>query len=277
MRGFRYGNSDESFFEIASYDGMRKFFDHLSDGHYHNYYEIFFLLSGCAEYYIDNRVYKLKPKELVFIPTGIIHKAVYPIEKRSRLLLSFSKEYINPILWPSIQRVFASHFYRPKDAGFIEEMFRKIQAEYPFEQDSISHELIKAYMTEFLSYVVRHPSLSDESESNNVTDTTIEGAIRYINANYDKSISLEDIAATSGYSMSYFSKRFKETTGMGYKEYLTSVRIQAAKQLLSSTTKSISEICFLCGFTNSNHFSTKFKQIERMSPTQWRNMYNYQM
>lgn len=52
----------------------------------------------------------------------------------------------------------------------------------------------------------------------------------------------------------YFSKKFRETTGFGFKEYLTHIRLQNAAHLLRTTDTSITEIAGICGFSDGNYF-----------------------
>jgi len=92
----------------------------------------------------------------------------------------------------------------------------------------------------------------------------------YIESHYDQSISLEDVANQIQLSPYYFSKLFKEHIGMTYIDYLTKVRIERAKVLMRSTSKSQKEICFEVGYRDPNYFSRVFKRWTNMSPTGYR-------
>ena len=68
----------------------------------------------------------------------------------------------------------------------------------------------------------------------------------------------------------YFSKVFKEESGLNFIEYLTNIRIDKAKELLDSTSLSIKEICVSCGYTDPNYFSRSFKKKVGVTPTEYK-------
>jgi two-component system response regulator YesN len=100
--------------------------------------------------------------------------------------------------------------------------------------------------------------------------TQIRPAINYIDANYDKHITLADIAKASHLSVSRLAHIFKEQMGITIIDYLTSVRIERAKQMLLATEQSCTEICFQVGYNNQSYFSRTFKDLVGMTPRQFR-------
>ena len=100
--------------------------------------------------------------------------------------------------------------------------------------------------------------------------TQISPAINYIDANYDKPITLADIAKASHISVSRLAHVFKEQMGITLIDYLTGVRIERAKQLLLATEQSCTEICFQVGYNNQSYFTRTFKRLVGMTPRQFR-------
>jgi len=100
--------------------------------------------------------------------------------------------------------------------------------------------------------------------------TQIRPAINYIDANYDKPISLAEIARASHLSVSRLAHIFKEQMGITIIDYLTSVRIERAKQLLLATGQNCTEICFEVGYNNQSYFTRTFKGLVGMTPRQFR-------
>ena len=81
---------------------------------------------------------------------------------------------------------------------------------------------------------------------------------------------MASIARVVNLSPSYLSKKFKASTGFGYREYLVLVRVQAASVMLLETNKSIAEIALACGFRDSNYFGDAFKREKGVSPSAYR-------
>lgn len=101
-------------------------------------------------------------------------------------------------------------------------------------------------------------------------DGVIAKAKIFIEENYKKDISLEDVSRTVDISSYYFSKLFKEETGENFIEYLTSIRIENAKKLLQNKDISIKNVCVDTGYSDPNYFSRIFKKLVGVTPTEYR-------
>ena len=100
--------------------------------------------------------------------------------------------------------------------------------------------------------------------------SSVERAKAYIAERYNKDISLDDVSREMDISPYYFSKLFKEETGENFIEYLTSLRINKAKQLISGTDMSMKEICTEVGYADPNYFSRIFKKNVGVTPTEYK-------
>ena len=105
---------------------------------------------------------------------------------------------------------------------------------------------------------------------NQKSDGIVTKAQEYIRQNFRKDLTLEEVAQTAGISPYYFSKLFKEGTGMNFTEYITGLRIERAKQLLSNRELSIKQVCLDSGYGNPNYFSRIFKKWTGITPTEFR-------
>lgn len=101
-------------------------------------------------------------------------------------------------------------------------------------------------------------------------NTVIEQAKEYIQKNFGKDISLDDVSREVDISPYYFSKIFKDSTGKNFIEYLTEVRIERAKELLVSSGCSMKEICSSVGYSDPNYFSRAFKKNVGITPTEYK-------
>ena len=100
--------------------------------------------------------------------------------------------------------------------------------------------------------------------------THIEKALRFIEKNMEKSLTLTEIAKESGMSKYYFSRTFKVSIGRSFKQYLTEKRIDRAKSLLANKDLNITEVCFLVGFNDLAYFDRVFRQKEGVTPSAFR-------
>jgi two-component system response regulator YesN len=109
----------------------------------------------------------------------------------------------------------------------------------------------------------------DKEEIGN-TENRINQAQRFIKRNYNKSMSLKDIAKEIFLSPKYLSRIFKERTGRSFNNYKLSLRIKTAKQLLKKNKYTISQIAYKVGYQNPESFMKMFKKFTGLTPLQYR-------
>jgi two-component system response regulator YesN len=100
----------------------------------------------------------------------------------------------------------------------------------------------------------------------------IQPAIEYIKAHFNEPITLKDIAKAAHLSVSRLSHIFREQAGVTIVDYITNTRIEYAKELLISTNKNCTEICFESGYNNQSYFTQTFKELVGVTPRQFREM-----
>jgi AraC family transcriptional regulator len=105
----------------------------------------------------------------------------------------------------------------------------------------------------------------------------ISEAVEYINKNYSKDISLNEITKKAYLSKFHFSRIFKKYTSYSPYQYLTMVRLNHCQQLLLDNHYSISEVADRCGFKRLDYFSAMFKKKFKYSPSVYREMYATRM
>jgi two-component system response regulator YesN len=101
-------------------------------------------------------------------------------------------------------------------------------------------------------------------------DTIVDRLKRFIGENYMRRLSRDDIASSVFLSPDYVSKIFKNETGQYIKDYVTEIRIEKAKQLLREGKMNISEVATSVGFDNFSYFSTIFKKVTGVSPSEYK-------
>ncbi len=109
-----------------------------------------------------------------------------------------------------------------------------------------------------------------DPEQDRPHNVALKHAEAYINENYARGLTLKQVAAHAHMAPTYFSRIFKQETGCTFSEYVTRVRLQKAKQLLCTTTLSITEIAHAVGYQGPNYLAEVFKAVEGITPSSYR-------
>ena len=117
----------------------------------------------------------------------------------------------------------------------------------------------------------RFEYLLKSTKATNVSNvsTVVKMAIPYMYEHYNENISLNDISKLVGVSVQYFSKLFKDEMGCNYIDWLNTLRIKRAKELMNTSHMSIKEVGFRVGYNDPNYFSRIFKRYEGIAPTEY--------
>jgi two-component system response regulator YesN len=104
--------------------------------------------------------------------------------------------------------------------------------------------------------------------------TVIESAKRYIEKNYMLELTLSSLAEQYNYNSTYFSELFKEAAGISFIQYVTEVRMKHAVRLLKETQLTVWDVTELTGFRSPSYFSSKFKKMFNLSPSDFRMLHS---
>lgn len=130
-----------------------------------------------------------------------------------------------------------------------------------------SVERMKSYLVGLLCEAIK---IRDKKVANQYT-MILERAKEYIGRNFQhREMSLNTVAAHVNISPSYFSTLFRQETGQTFVEYITSLRLEKAKELLMCTGMKTSEIGYEVGYGDSHYFSYIFKKIQGCTPKEYR-------
>ncbi len=154
---------------------------------------------------------------------------------------------------------------------FIKENGFKPEELWGKENDPFQEVGSMTVMDEYLEWIGRiKASLVGLAKEIGDSRAIILKAKQYVGENFRTAISLDDIANYLGLSSSYFSRLFSEEVGDGFVAYLTDIRIEKAKELLSQTNLKVYEISYMVGYDNPNYFSRVFKKETGLSPYEFR-------
>ena len=161
-----------------------------------------------------------------------------------------------------------NHFLtsRPEKYGKIfEDMCKSFESGVESDRLMLHSLLLK------LIYMIDSDSTGFRSgkNKNGEKDILMENAIKFIDENFVNELKLEDIAKQVSLSPIYFHHRFRNATGRTPHDYVLEKRIKKAENLLVTTTLSISQIAYECGFSSQSYFTYAFKRHKGVSPREY--------
>lgn len=237
--------------------------------HFHQNIEMVYVLEGSVELSLNKEVWNLNKGDIFLINANKRHKI---ISKEEMLLC---KIYIDYFLVSEVLQkdyiIFECNTLIKNDKEYdklkfiINKMLMEgISKNYKssFLQKSLQYTLLECLSKEFLIQTADQWSESEEK---------ISQVLEYINFNYNRTISLNEVATKLYMSDSSFSRFFKKSIGVNFVEYINNVRLSHAVELLLYSEKSITLIAMDCGFSNPSAFNKIFKEYYNMSPTAYRN------
>lgn len=117
-------------------------------------------------------------------------------------------------------------------------------------------------------------NISFSQKDNFLNSEKIKKVYNYVQANYNKKIKLEEVAGLVDLSVVSFSRLIKQRTGKTFVDFLNELRLGFATRLLIESNKTITEICYECGFNNISNFNRIFKKSQGCTPSEFRESYS---
>ncbi|OGS21242.1 MAG: hypothetical protein A2252_06115 [Elusimicrobia bacterium RIFOXYA2_FULL_39_19] len=247
-----------------------------TEGRYGKYYVFNLILNGSKQVGIGKEKYIGRTGDiLLFKPhTFMQGKTASPKEDFVALsvVIDFADESFHH---EKIKEKWNSLCLLPKDKNEpIRRLLEKIRDEFS-NNKKVNYFLVKNYLFELFTSIV---NWKDENKlislklSRNI-ELSIK-AKKYIEENFTKEISVNDIAEKLYLSPSRFAHIFKDVAGFSPISYLLKIKMNYAKKLLKTTTSTITEVSEKSGFKNIHYFSTIFKKMEKLTPGQYKSKYS---
>lgn len=218
-------------------------------------------------------------KQILFTSKDITENP-YPFDMEENLINSIEKQDFKTArkLICDIAKVFRikydSHTFRRESIGLYAVMKRVIKKLSPDSLLPHADELSERIYNdiEMISFFQRLFSYAEDSceKRTDRNELLVQKVCDYLKLHYSEEISLEDAADYIGFSSFYFAKLMKEYKNMSYIDYLTSLRVQKAKELMTGTNKPIHEIAYEVGYADANYFTRVFKRLEGITPSYYR-------
>lgn len=254
----------------------------MATKHFHNEYEIYYLLEGEIYYFIDNQTYYVKKGSMIFINRNQIHKtAAAKKYYHDRILIHLSEEEMGP-LFELMSDIDIDTFFLKyngvlelNDTGqkYIESLLMEVMEEMKKKHTSYEF-LIKTKLAELLIFAIRCKNGENKTLEVETVKTEkhkkIHEIAEFIAENCSDKISLDELSKHFFVSKCYLSRIYKEVTGFTVNEYINIVRIKKAQSLLENTDHTITEISEMVGYDSITYFEKVFKKYIEKSPLKYR-------
>lgn len=253
-------------FKMFLFEGMKG--NYSVAKHWHRSIEIFAVMEGAIDFYINSDYYHLTEGSLLLVNSNEIHSVFAPDPNKIVVLQIPLRTFTN---YSNQGYIRFKQIYSTED----ENMFKlAVDMFYEYEKKGYGYEL--KVQSQFLTLIY---SLITEYREADVSKTLVQlnknlnllsKVTQYLEDNYAKELSLEGVAKEFGFSPTYLSRIFQKYAKINYKSYLDNIRVEYAFKELVNTDNTISDIAFNNGFANNRSFSKTFLKRYGMLPSEYR-------
>ena len=218
--------------------------------HIHRSFEYFKQIHGSTEIWIEERKYILCGGEAVL---------VFPFQPHSYTCIEDGEIQMS-IFSPEMVPSFYKKNKIPTNNQFTCDLSEAVTVDNIYHKKSVAYFICGEFERE-REYIERSHNLGDE---------LFVSLLVYADNHFRDKCLLLDAAKSVGYDYAYISKFFKKKGGMSFRQYVNRIRILESKQLLKGTSKSISEIGEMCGFSSTRAFDREFLFQTGLTPSDYR-------
>ncbi|MFV5696471.1 AraC family transcriptional regulator [Flavobacterium sp. LB3P122] len=246
--------------------------------HFHPEFELTFIVASKGKRRIGNHVSDFEGSDLVFIGSNIPHLNFdYGIKTEyEKVVLQIKEDF------------FKNDFSTTPELTSIYQLFENSKKAVSFHgdiKDEIGKRLQKIHLLSHFEQFIEVLSLFQilatsnemtllhdkpfENLYNNKEQLRLKVIYKFIENNYQRAVSIEEIAKLTHLSKAAFCRYFKKMTRLTFTEFLNQYRIEQAKRLLKSD-KNVTETCYECGFESLSYFNRIFKKVVGENPIQFK-------
>lgn len=244
--------------------------------HHHDFYEIYFFLSGQVEYRVEGRVYRLEPGDVLLISPMELHQPLIQPDRESyeRVVLWINRPYLEQLSTGETSLTQCFDATRPGHNNLL----RLTGADRSGISAKIQELMREAHGTDYGAALWAESSIvqlmielnrmalrSAETESPDSEQALISQVLDYIGEHYYESISLDSLAQQFYVSKFHLSHAFRQSVGTSLYHYIQLKRLLIARQMLRSGA-SPGAVCQSCGFGDYANFYRAFRAKYGASP-----------
>ena len=230
----------------------------------------FVVLDGAGKLYYDNCEYRIKKGDCVFIDCKNTYTHMTGYDGDRLWSLQWCHFYSNTL--PDIYNKYCERGGKPVfHPAKVKEIIQTMDSIYEIaESDDYIRDMRINDKLSYLLTLLMEESWHPDSAVKKKKKMEIVKIKEYLDENYNRKVSLDELCSKFYINKYYMMKLFSEAYGTTINNYANSVRVTKAKQLLRFSDKRMDEISSELGFEDANYFSRLFKKVEGMSPSEYR-------
>lgn len=207
--------------------------------HYHDFHKIIVFISGKVTYHIEGKAYHLKPRDILLVSQGAIHKPeIDPSVPYERYIFWIRDDLSCQELNTCFQKANDRSFNLVRADSALQERLKDLlpEIEQTLQNKHFGDTVLRnALFTQFMIYINRiflRTSSSPDKKTYS-SDTQVEQLLKYINRNLSENLSIDQLANRFFLSKYHMMRKFKNETGYTIHNYITSKRLLMARSLIS--------------------------------------------
>lgn len=239
--------------------------------HWHDTVEIFIVLEGEIDFYVNSSYYGLSKGKFIIVNSNEVHSIDVERENFTIVIQIPPEEFERFKVDEYLLFRHTPEGYKESDAAFVHLIGQMYEAyaekRYGYELKVLSDYYAMMYrlVTDY-----RDERIDEEKRSRSRRMEKLCGITSYIQEHYREDLSLNKVSEIFGFSPAYLSRIFKKYANAGYKAYVLNVRIEYAYKELLNTDKSINKIAEDSGFPDGRSLSKAFAARFGITPDKYR-------
>lgn len=262
------GNLKEDFRLFHINDQTKKDFSY----HYHDFHKIIVFISGKVTYHIEGKAYHLKPRDILLVSQGAIHKPeIDPSVPYERYIFWIRDDLSCQELNTCFQKANDRSFNLVRADSALQERLKDLlpEIEQTLQNKHFGDTVLRnALFTQFMIYINRiflRTSSSPDKKAYS-SDTQVEQLLKYINRNLSENLSIDQLAERFFLSKYHMMRKFKNETGYTIHNYITSKRLLMARSLISQGIP-VMKAALASGFRDYTTFVRAYKKQFGKAPS----------
>lgn len=280
--GFRIMKGKQEYVTYIEHSSLRVWYSETPwqfESHCHSAVEIIVPVKGEVIYTVSDATYRVQSNEVLIVPPNWVHGLIMH-EGSARYLLLFEPDNIFSMRdMQLVEGMLKTPIYLTGQSD-SQESIRSLLLQVvncyerrEFLWNSLCYSYLLQMYVRLGQFNMTRELRRYDAKSQHIDPEIVDSARLYIDQNYMRDITLNDVSEFTGFSRCYFSRVFKQQLGQSFSEYLRNKRISMAEELLIHSKQPIQDIAMSAGFGSVATFNRVFRDAKNCTPSRYREIY----